>query len=332
MVTRAAIIPAGTLGDGLIDLALANNLSINGYDVTYYSDVISGLDEYIDGIVVRPCPDYAHVKAKLEDSHIILYSTVARYIAELPDDLDEWIAGNGVCYSTSHLIPRHQSITEAQLQRRLPADEQVIAGRLVKLNRSLRTTKLQRVRPPVVRQIVDAVSKELQLKKWTYENGLRIPKVRRTGDVRRVVIHPMGSKAYKRWQPGQFLELAAQLERTGWKPVFTVSPAEREQWLKLTGGKFDVPLFATIKELAEYYNESVAFIGNDSGNAHLASCIGLPVILIYRRWRRYPPWRPAWNSPRVVYPRTLFEKGWQARLPVSRVYRAFSKMVSEFIR
>ena len=49
--------------------------------------------------------------------------------------------------------------------------------------------------------------------------------------------------------------------------------------------------------------ESGAVIANDSGNGHLASFLGVPVVTIYRKRNPKFHWRPDWASATVVCPR-----------------------------
>jgi ADP-heptose:LPS heptosyltransferase len=111
-----------------------------------------------------------------------------------------------------------------------------------------------------------------------------------------------------------------------------VSPKEQSHWVALCDGEFDVPLFKTIDELANYYIDAAWFIGSDSGNAHFASCLGVPTLQIFRRWRKQPSWRAGWSKGRVITPRfpySLFRKKWQNGVSVMSVYKTFMDWVIE---
>ena len=48
-----------------------------------------------------------------------------------------------------------------------------------------------------------------------------------------------------------------------------------------------------------------ALVGNDSGNGHLASFLGIPTVTIYRKKNPHFHWRPDWKPARVVCPRLV---------------------------
>lgn len=329
MTVEVAIFSSHGLGDGLIQLVLANNLHLNGYKVCYYSDFIHQLNDYIADISVLPFPEYSKVQQALNKTHIILYDSNSRFVSQMPAELDQWFASNGICYSNARSEPRHKEITVEQLQNRLPLQDKALAAHFIQLNRSYRSKKIQIKRPPIAHQLVNILAQYLDLKVSSHANGLFIPEAKVKSDSRRIVIHPTSSSVIKDWTIPQFEQLAERLIDTGWNPVFTVSPAEREHWLSISNERFEVPEFDTIKKLAEFYRSSVAFVGNDSGNAHLASCLGLPNLVIFNRWRKYPLWRPAWGKTYTVYPRTLVRKNWQQKVSVDRVFNVFEKMMLE---
>jgi heptosyltransferase III len=329
MKTRVAIFSSHGLGDGLIQLVMANNFHINGYEVSYYNDFVSQLQDYITGILVQPFPDYDRLMQELEDIQIILYDSTSYFIHQMPEPLKQWLSENGICYSLSRSKPRHQTINVELLKRRCPTESDEFLHRLIGLNRSFRSNQLFQTRPSAVQLIANAMQQSLGFKLNTLENGVCISDSELSANLKRIVIHPTSSNTQKNWKQEQFIDLADQLTQQGWQAVFTVSPKEREHWIDLVAGKYEVPLFNTIKQLAQYYHTSFAFIGNDSGNAHLASCLGLPNLVIFNRWRKSPTWRPAWGISRIVYPRTLSSKNWQQKIPVVRVLDSFNRMIKE---
>lgn len=329
MKTRVAIFSSHGMGDGLIQLVMANNFHVNGYLVSYYNDFVSQLQDYIPGIQVLPFPEYDEVMQKLESIGIILYDSNSNFIHHMPEPLKQWLAENGICYSLSRSKPRHQTIKVESLKRRCPSESDEFLHRLVGLNRSFRSNQLFQQRPSAVQLIVNAMQQSLGFKLNTLENGLCVTDSELQSNLKRIVIHPTSSNTKKNWKQEQFIALADQLAQQGWQAVFTVSPKEREHWVDLVAGKYEVPVFNTIKQLAQYYHASFAFIGNDSGNAHLASCLGLPNLVIFNRWRKSPTWRPAWGVSKIVYPRSISGKNWQQKIPVERVLDSFNRMINE---
>jgi len=327
--TKVAIFPSHGLGDSLIQLALANNLARNGCRVTYYSDHMHVLRRYVSaGIEVRPQPVYQQVLQELTDAEIVLYDTDAPFTVHLPPGLERWFANHGVCYSMTHGQPRHQWVTATALRRRLMPAHRDQAEVWLRLNRSLRSRTFGFGSQPVVYQLATSVTALLELKYKTYGNGLAVPRSTLPRHPDRVIIQPTSGRPIKNWSPRYFVQLAYALKVEGWQVAFSVAPTERKAWLRTPGACFETPLFDSLEHVAHYYADSAAFIGNDSGCAHLASCIGLPNLVIFRRWRRYPPWRPAWTPPRVVFPRTFDAKDWQQHLSVFRVHEVFRKMIA----
>lgn len=326
MGTHIAIFSSHGLGDGLIQLTMANNFLLNGYRVTYFSDYVSQLRDYIPEIIVLPFPKYAEVISLLADVNIILYDSNSGFVRQLPEKLDSWFSENGIAYSLSRFNPKHKNITVKKIEARLDENERGLASRFIKLNCSFRKITTGRNRLPMACHLSNILKSKIGLKSVTCENGIRIKQANNL-DTGKIIIHPDSSSVKKNWLPEQFVALAENLKSEGWNPVFTVAPDEQMKWLEIVEGRFDVPVFDSIKSLAEYYATSVAFIGNDSGNAHLASSIGLPSLVIYNRWRKNPPWRPAWGCARVIYPHTLIRKNWQQKVSVDNVLTAYHEMM-----
>lgn len=104
------------------------------------------------------------------------------------------------------------------------------------------------------------------------------------------VLHPMASEQSKTWPAERFLEAAAELrERWGMEPVVIGGPGQDlsafAQYRTLSG--------APLAEIKSLLCGASAFIGNDSGPAHMAAAFQVPSVVIFgnsdpRRWR---PWK-----------------------------------------
>jgi heptosyltransferase-3 len=98
------------------------------------------------------------------------------------------------------------------------------------------------------------------------------------------VIHPLAAAKEKTW-PG-FVELASHLDI---EPVFIGGPGEDlsafERW-RMVGG-------ASLSEVAQLMRDAAIFIGNDSGPAHIAAALGLPVLVFFGPSDEeiWAPWR-----------------------------------------
>ncbi|HSX38140.1 MAG TPA: glycosyltransferase family 9 protein [Chlamydiales bacterium] len=110
----------------------------------------------------------------------------------------------------------------------------------------------------------------------------------------RVAIHPTASSIEKIWPRHKFLNVAAFLKEHGYEPVFTVSPEEAPEW--------NSPVFPTLHDLASFIYESGAFLGNDSGTAHLASLLQIPHLVIAGTGEQMPLWKTGWYPGHHICP------------------------------
>ena len=101
---------------------------------------------------------------------------------------------------------------------------------------------------------------------------------------RKIVIHPGSGSHLKNWPLKHFLKLEKLLSDDGFEIVFILGPAEEglaEIILKNgTLSKRILQLFDPII-LIKFLKSCEAFIGNDSGIAHLAAFMGLPALVIF---------------------------------------------------
>lgn len=104
-------------------------------------------------------------------------------------------------------------------------------------------------------------------------------------DKRYVVIHPGAGSPDKCWAIERFLELAGAVERAGMGVVFALGPVELERWpgerISRLRGKAAVLADAPLTLLAGVLAGAAAFVGNDSGAAHLAAAVGAPTVGLF---------------------------------------------------
>lgn len=171
----------------------------------------------------------------------------------------------------------------------------------------------------------------LKLPNPTKENGMRSPYIL-SKHSKRVIIHPVSTRAGKNWDKLKYLMLARRLEEDGLEPVFILTKKERVEWPEL-----DPPFFPTLDELARFVGESSFMIGNDSGIGHLSSCLGLWTLIICRSKLAADFWRPAWKRGEVLYPSRWIpnlkgmrwrDRHWQKFISVDRVYTLFREMTA----
>lgn len=161
------------------------------------------------------------------------------------------------------------------------------------------------------------------------DNGITAPAgLQKHLHPKRIVLHPTSREAQKNWFPHRFLKLAQRLKQLGYEPVFSVSPAEREQWLFVQQHGFALPQLPSLASLATLIYESGALIGNDSLAAHLASNLAIPALVITNDPIRLRLWRPDWLPAQIIFPPFWLPKHWrhaqwQRWISVRSVLKAF---------
>jgi heptosyltransferase III len=140
---------------------------------------------------------------------------------------------------------------------------------------------------------------------------------------RYAVIHATSAAAYKTWTAEGFVTLARHLEhRHGVEAVFIGTAGDDfapfGAYRRLAGA----PLSEVIALLAG----AAAFIGNDSGPAHMACALRVPVLVLYGRPEHaitWAPWRPV-AARTLVDPSSVI-----TNIPVERVIAALDSLLSE---
>jgi ADP-heptose:LPS heptosyltransferase len=100
-----------------------------------------------------------------------------------------------------------------------------------------------------------------------------------------VLIHPTALYATKQWAPEKFAQLGAVLDREiGLKPVFACGPGESAV-LDAIQNASGSPILRLegmgLGQFAAALAEARLFVGNDSGPAHMAAALSLPLVVIF---------------------------------------------------
>ncbi len=150
---------------------------------------------------------------------------------------------------------------------------------------------------------------------------------------KRVFIHPTSTSEDKNWPKERFFQLAKKLEKRDFETLFILSPTDRASF----PADIPAPLFETLGALADALYESGAFIGNDSGPAHLASYFSIPLAVICQG-RQMPLWSPGWHSPLLIRPprwvpnikgMRLRENKWKHFITTKVVLKKFLKTLNQ---
>ncbi|HBX57097.1 glycosyltransferase family 9 protein [Pseudomonas sp. UBA2684] len=324
-----AVVPSLGLGDSLIYLIVANNLAQAGYRVTMLSNHLAHFADWLPNIDVLPFPEPGETHV-LCDVYDLVLSDCGSIVTSIPQDPAQ-LAQRFVFVGTLRVKPDYiQDHTQRVLQRlgAVKADLLRCVAACAGPIRVIDDASLS-----MVDQAVAFCRTKLAIQQAAPEVGFRVPQAfipRRYA--RRVMLHPTSYNVKKNWPHDKYLRLARRLQQQGFDPQFVLSPKERAEWAPRFEAEFAVPQFANARELAAYLYESGYVIGNDSGVGHLASALGVPVLTIYRKRRDGFCWRPGWGDNEVVRPSLslgAIKRAWMTFLSVSRVQRAFNKLVAK---
>ena len=115
----------------------------------------------------------------------------------------------------------------------------------------------------------------------------------------KIVVHSGAGQAVRVWPLVRFKNIVTQLRAAGYPVQVACDPDQRQFWLD--SGEKTVVAPATIAELLQTIDDSVVFIGNDSGPGHLAATCGCPTFTIFGAQL------PEWFAP--LHPRAEFVEG-----------------------
>jgi len=125
-----------------------------------------------------------------------------------------------------------------------------------------------------------------------------------------IAIHPGTSRktSYKRWMPIRYSRLADRLiDELGSSVIFTWGPQELDLVEEIRRGmeKESIlgPRTESLTQLAEVFRRCDVYIGGDTGPMHVASFMGIPVVVIYG------PTDPVVNEPFGPHKKVMNEVG-----------------------
>ncbi len=121
---------------------------------------------------------------------------------------------------------------------------------------------------------------------WRQAGGRKLADAGAANTKRYVILQPGAGGEQKRWAIERFVEVAVRIQsRLDRLPVFVLGPVECEMFAK---GEINflrahpLVLSPTLEEFAGLLAGADAFIGNDSGPAHLAASVGTTTACIFR--------------------------------------------------
>lgn len=129
------------------------------------------------------------------------------------------------------------------------------------------------------------------------------------------VLHPFASAPDKQWPADRFCEVARYLQLWNITPVFLAGPDDDPAPFR----KHSV-FQGTLRDAKNLLSKAIAFVGNDSGPAHLAAAFAVPSVVLFSTSNPaiWGPWRT--ESQVVVAPEGIH------KLNVSRVIAALERL------
>ena len=304
---KIAIITAEGLGDGLQMMIAAHHLKKEGHDIIVYNRHLSEFEDCFKGFEFK-------YPFNLEDINsydsILLEHDNSQKSVQIADYLKKIPIGK-VLFIMNYSAKKHGSVDSSMycFDKKKTMLENIILG-----------TKFM-----------------FSIENVTSDNGITIPSYLKHRKNRKVIIiHPTASHFDKTWDKKKFVKLAILLRQKGYKCSFVMTADERPEWLFLKKLGFEVPLINNLCDLTWIIYEAYAFIGNDSGPAHLASCLKLPVIVIGKRLQNLKYWKPDWYKSKIVSPykfipnfkfMRLREKIWKKWITPKAVFSKFDELI-----
>jgi hypothetical protein len=333
---KSAVFCCQGLGDGLVSLVISQNLYLNGICVdTFHPKSLSELQAWFPKLPIKPFPSEDEIPALLAeyDRIFVSYDESSSFIMEL--------------------ILQGKAFEQTQLQRQLQThgheqEKKNFKKKIFVLN-PCPSRKIghqpyfsdAKFSPnsSVVENFSSFCEKILLLPKITKENGIVPPKdeqipMQFQKEKKRIILHPASAKESKNWPIEKYLKLAKKLQKKGFSPCFVVHEKERKKYLFVEEHKIPLISFSSLEDLAHFVYESGAFIGNDSGIGHLASCLNLPTISIFRNHRSAKLWHPGWGKNQSVFPPAWIlniggfrfrDKYWKKCISVKKVFKEFTE-------
>ena len=305
---KMAVFSCPGLGDGLISLQLAYNLSLNGYQVDLFHDQNFYQLQSWTNVLIQKYPDFfdieqlfreyekVFVSQDLENLYVqaLIFEGKRKYPKRLfvlnPSPSKK--VGTQAFYKDTYFRP---DICMAK-------NIELFSKNILKLKKTTAQSPLQlsRFQNQSLADTLFSLKKE-KLKKQE-ENHQK--KIALENKKRKIVIHPVASRISKSWKKTKFLKLATLLEKQSFEVFFVMTKKEKARFVwKEAADK--IKIFPTLHELALFLTNAAVFVGGDSGVGHLASALHIPTISIFRSYRTALLWRPGWGNNQIIFPSHL---------------------------
>lgn len=116
----------------------------------------------------------------------------------------------------------------------------------------------------------------------------RIP-MQHNRNLREVLVHTGAGQPVRVWPLEHYRSLVVNLRKTGYEVQLACDPDQLNWWREAGEVRISIP--RSVTELLTLVDRAGAFIGNDSGPAHLSALCGVPTFTIFG------PQLPEWFAP-----------------------------------
>ena len=121
---------------------------------------------------------------------------------------------------------------------------------------------------------------------------------------KKTVLHPGSGSMKKNYSPDFWFNLSARIKSAGpsMDIYFLLGPAEEEIFhiVEKKAGECDAEIICPVgKELLSTLNNTLLYIGHDSGVTHLAAMLGINTIALFKNSSIYQ-WRPLGPSVKII--------------------------------
>jgi len=309
---KAAVFSCKGLGDGLISLALANNLHLNDYRVDTFHINLDEIQSIFPHLKINKYPNIEEIDNILStyDQIFISYDESNHFIMKLIEDGKKF-------------FPKKIYVLNPCPSRRV-GDQPYFGDALFDPNICM------------VNNIEHFCKRILKLEKTSMAIKISMPtEYSPKKYTKRIVIHPSSAKESKNLPIKKYIKLAKDLKSKGYDPVFVISSKEKKDFEIVSTYDLNLCAFDNLKDLASFVYESFYMLGNDSGIGHLASLFNLPTISIFRNYRSAKLWRPGWSRGSIVYPNRyipnlffyrLRDKHWKSLIPCRKIIKTFQEL------
>ncbi len=328
LTPKIAFLATNRVGEGLIFLVIANNLARNGYTVTFYSDSMFELRNWLLNITVKPYPALESLDEMFVEFDLVFAANGSPITESCSKECYPELAKKYVFISYSSSMPESLIFDHS---KKLTAG----AEKLIKLARASGSCLVKfGTKSSLAERAANFCKERLGLHGVINSCGLVASDgLTHRKHSNRVIIHPASNSPDRIWPAYKFNKLAKLLAAKDWDPVFCISPGERKTWAQRLDNQYLISPFETLSEVAGYIYESGFMIGNDSGMGHLASALLIPTLTISWRSSKFMRWRPGWAPGKVItpgykiLPKSYRLKYWHRFISVRKIFREFKSLV-----